>query len=185
MRIAVIGAGNVGGTIGEKWAAAGHHVAYGLRDPSRRPGALSFDQALDGAEVVLLAVPGAAVAGFARDYAGALDGRIVIDATNHFGGPSFNALRELAAALPSARLFRAFNTVAWEVFADPVVGDVQADLFYCGPDDPDGEVVERLIADVGLRPVRVGDTDQADTVDGVLRIVGSLMPRRGRRIALK
>src|SRR6266700_388337 len=61
MRVAVIGAGNVGGTIGEKWAAAGRHVAYGLRDPSRRPGALSFDQALDGAEVVLLAVPGVTV----------------------------------------------------------------------------------------------------------------------------
>ena len=34
MRIAVIGAGNVGKAVGQKWAAAGHDVRYGVRNPA-------------------------------------------------------------------------------------------------------------------------------------------------------
>jgi predicted dinucleotide-binding enzyme len=34
MRIAIIGAGNVGGTLGKMWAAKGHEVAFGVRSPN-------------------------------------------------------------------------------------------------------------------------------------------------------
>jgi len=44
MKIGVIGAGKIGGTIGGKWEAAGHEVTYGLRDPSKRKGARTIDQ---------------------------------------------------------------------------------------------------------------------------------------------
>ncbi len=185
MRIAVIGAGNIGGTIGPKWAEAGHDVVYGLRDPSKRPDALPIASALDGAEAVLLALPAAAVVDFVRAHATALDGRILIDATNNFGGPKFNAFSQLQAAVPQAQLFRAFNTVGWDVFAGPTIGGLQADLFYCGPDGAPGKAVERLISDVGLRPIRIGGTDLADTVDGLLPIWFTLSQRLGRRIAFK
>ena len=33
MKIAIIGHGNVGGTLARKWAAAGHHIAIGARHP--------------------------------------------------------------------------------------------------------------------------------------------------------
>ena len=62
MRIAVIGKGNIGGTLGSKWRAAGHDVVYGTRDGSGQgPGGApvrSIGDALKDAEVVLLAVPG-------------------------------------------------------------------------------------------------------------------------------
>jgi 8-hydroxy-5-deazaflavin:NADPH oxidoreductase len=61
MRIAVIGKGHIGGTLGSKWRAAGHDVVYGARDGSGLgPGGApvrSIGDALEDAGVVLLAVP--------------------------------------------------------------------------------------------------------------------------------
>lgn len=185
MKIAVIGAGHIGGTVGRKWEAAGHDVVYGLRDPSKHKGAKSFNQALDGAETVLLAIPGDAVANFVRQHAQHLDGKVVIDATNNFRGASINAWSEMSAAIPKAQLYRAFNNLGWDIFDKPVVGGEQADLFYAGPEGKGKDEVERLIADAGLRPIWVGGTDQVDTIDGVLKLWYMLSQKRGRRIAFK
>src|SRR5258708_36245559 len=66
MKIAVIGTGKVGGTLGQRWRAAGHDVAYGSRAGSGDgPGGaagMTAGEALGGADVVGLAVPGGAVA---------------------------------------------------------------------------------------------------------------------------
>ena len=185
MRIAVIGAGNIGGTLGDKWARAGQQVVYGLRDPSKRAGSQPIPRALAAAEVVLLALPGAAVVDFVREQAALLDGKTVIDATNNFRAPATNSFPQLTEAIPKACLFRAFNTLGFDIFQAPIVGGEKADLFYCGPDGPAQETVERLIADVGLRPIRVGGADQASTVDGVLRLWYTLSQTHGRRIAFK
>jgi predicted dinucleotide-binding enzyme len=71
MRIAVIGAGNIGATLARKWSAAGHAVVFGVRDPSaEKPRALASElggsvavpsEAAQGADVVVLAIPGAVV----------------------------------------------------------------------------------------------------------------------------
>jgi 8-hydroxy-5-deazaflavin:NADPH oxidoreductase len=185
MKITIIGAGNIGGTLGDTWTKAGHHVVYGLRDPSRRKDAKPIDEALVGAEVVLLALPGSATAEFVREHAKELDAQIVIDATNDFRAAKVNSWAELTPAVPTAQLYRAFNTLGWDVFAKPVVGGVQADLFYCGPDGNGREVVERLITDAGLRPIWVGGVDQVDTVDGLLRVWIVLSRTHGRHVALK
>ena len=72
-----------------------------------------------------------------------------------------SSVHRITAAAPDALVFRAFNSVGWENMADPVLGGVQADLLYCGADDPAATaVVESLIADVGFRPVRVGGLDE-------------------------
>ena len=135
LRIGVIGSGHIGGTIGERWAKAGHEVIYGLRDPSKRGDAKPIGQALDGAEAVLLAIPASATVDFVREHAKALAGKIIIDATNNFRAPKFNAWPELTAAVPTAQLYRAFNSLGWDVLANPIVGGVQADLLYCGAED--------------------------------------------------
>jgi predicted dinucleotide-binding enzyme len=185
MKIAIIGAGNIGGTLGERWVKAGHEVIYGLRDPSRRAGARPIGQALGWAEAVLLALPGAAALDFAREHAEALDGKVIVDATNNIRAAKINAWPELTTALPRAQLYRAFNTLGWDVFANPLVGGTQADLFFCGPDGQGRQTVEQLIADAGLRPVWVGGPEQVETVDGVLRLWLVLSRERGRRIAFK
>jgi predicted dinucleotide-binding enzyme len=185
MKIAVIGAGNIGGTIGERWVNAGHDVVHGLRDPSKHKRAKPIGQAVGGADVVLLAVPASVTVDFVREHAKALDGKIVIDATNNFRGARFNSWPELMPAIPKAQLYRAFNSLGWDVFANPVFGTVQADLFYCGPEGHGREVVEQLIGDAGLRPIWVGGVDQVDTVDGVLRLWAVLSRMRGRHTAFK
>jgi predicted dinucleotide-binding enzyme len=70
--------------------------------------------------------------------------------------------------------------------ADPVFNGVQADLFYCGPGD-DRDMVEQLITDVGLNPMRLGDADQVGLVDSVasLWFALALGQGRGRHLAFK
>lgn len=185
MKVAVIGGGKIGGTIGGKWEAAGHEVVYGLRDPSKKKGAKPMGEALKSADVVLLAIPGNAVEDFVREHVTDLDGKVVIDATNNFGGPAMNCWPQLRSVVPNAHLYRAFNSYGFDVFADPNLGGQQPDLFYAGPEGAHQKTVEQLIADVGVRPIRVGNSDQADVVDGVLRLWFTLAQSRGRRIAFR
>lgn len=199
-RIAVLGAGNIGGTIGKKWVAAGHVVAFGVSNPSGAKAQALRDalgekatigtvaEALAAGDVVLMAVPGGTMDETIRANAAALDGKIILDAANRMGGGgpanSFATFREQA---PQARVYRAFNTLGWENFADPVFNGVQADLFYCGPDGEARQVVEQLIADVGLRPVRLGDEEQVGLVDSLLAVWFTLAQRQGwgRHLAFK
>ena len=199
LRVAVLGAGNIGGTLGRKWVAAGRQVAFGVSDPgSPRAEALrgevgenatiiGVEQALDGAEVVVLAIPGRAVDELIQTQSGRLAGKTIIDATNRMGGGPMNSVAALSAAAPSAHVYRAFNSLGWENFAEPVFGGVQADLFYAGPDDAARETVEQLIGDIGLRPVYVGGTDQVGIVDAVtsLWFALALGQKKGRRLAFK
>jgi len=198
MNIAILGSGNIGGSLGSKWAAAGHHVVFGTRDPENSklaallatiPGAQadSLAGAIASAEVVLFALPSKAVPEAAAAHAKALDGKILIDATNQFGAPVINHLQTLHASAPQARIYRAFNSLGWEVFADPVVAGVEADLFYTGADGPVRKQIEELIQAVGLRPIWVGDNDLAEVVDALGQLWVTLVVQRGwkRRWALK
>ena len=179
MKIGIIGAGNIGGTLGRRWKAAGHEVVYGRRD------AISVKQAVQGADVVLLAIPGNAVVELVREHKADLDGAVIVDATNDFGGPSMNVWPEMSKLVPTAKLYRAFNSYGWDVCADPELGGQQPDMFYAGPEGASQNQVEQLITDAGLRPIWVGGSDQVDTVDGVLRLWFNLSRHRGRRIAFK
>ena len=174
--IAVIGSGNIGGTIGEAWGRAGHEVAFASRSPEP-PRTVGIPDAIAAADVVLLAVPGHAVPGLLAEHGAALDGRVVIDATNDIGGERLHHAEAYAEHAPGARFVRAFNTLGYELFAEPRIGGETADLFWCGPEDAG---IEQLIADVGLRPVRVGGIDAIDVVDGVGRLWLTLVFRQGR-----
>jgi 8-hydroxy-5-deazaflavin:NADPH oxidoreductase len=182
-RIAVVGSGNIGRTIGDSWRRAGHEVVHASRSP-QPPRTVAIADAIAGADVVLLAVPGAAVPGLLAEHGPALDGRVVIDATNDVGAERLNHADAYARFAPGARFVRAFNSLGFEMFADPTVGGEVADLFWCGPQDAG---VEQLIADVGLRPVRVGDIDAIDVVDGATRLWLTLVFRQGhpRRLAFR
>jgi 8-hydroxy-5-deazaflavin:NADPH oxidoreductase len=182
-RIGVIGSGNIGETVGDAWRRAGHDVTFASRSPEP-PRTVAIADAIAGADVVLLAVPGAAVPQLLADHGRALDGRVVIDASNDIGGERLHHADAYGASAPRARFVRAFNTLGFEMFADPSIGGEVADLFWCGPEDAG---VEQLIADIGLRPVRVGDIDAIDVVDGVARLWLTLVFRQGypRRLAFR
>jgi hypothetical protein len=92
----------------------------------------------------------------------------------------------LAEKVPTARLARAFNSLGWENFAAPEIGGVQVDHFFCAQPAARA-MVERLIEEVGLRPIYIGDIDLAPALDGITRIWVALAIRQGygRRIAFK
>jgi len=200
LNIAVLGAGNIGGTLGRKWAQAGHKVTFGVTDPSGpKSQALraelgdevaigSAADALSAGDIVLVAVPGAAVEQTVAQNAALLDGKVIIDAANNMGsGGSPNSLATYQIYVPNARVYRAFNTLGWENFANPLIGGVQADLFYCGPDGDDRKAIEQLISDVGLRPIWVGGPEEIERVDALLGLWFTMAAKRGygRRLAFK
>ncbi len=128
----------------------------------------------------MFAIPGAAMATTVPALADALQGKIVIDATNNVGAAPLHSVDLIADAASSAQVFRAFSTLGWENFADPVIGDVQADLFYAGPGGDSDNVVAALIVDVGLRPVRVGDRAQLELLENLTALWFTLVRQQGR-----
>ena len=187
MRIAVIGKGNIGGSLGTKWRAAGHDVVYGARDGSGEgPGGApvrGIGDALKDADVVVLAVPGQVVADVVTGHGAALAGKTVIDAVNRIGAPEFDSRAIIADAAPQARYVRAFNSLGWENFADPMPG---TNMFFAA--DPDARATaEELIRAVGLEPAFLGDVNATTTVDGLLPLWFALVQQNGgnRRVALR
>ncbi len=191
MDIAVIGTGNIGGTLGRAFARAGHQVRFGSRHPNDDPAVGDTDatvtgvaEALEGAAVVVLAVPGQTVGQFVDEHAGALDGKLVIDATNNIGGQGpANGHDVIAARVPDLRYARAFNTLGFENLGNPRFGEETADMFFSAP-DADAATVTDLVTAVGLRPVYVG-SDSQEIVDGVLRLWFALSRSRGRHLAFR
>jgi predicted dinucleotide-binding enzyme len=199
-KIAVLGAGNIGGTLGRKWIAAGHSVAFSVNDPNgKNAQALRSefgDKATIGSvadvlnnnpDVVVLALPGGTIDTTIEQYANQLDGRIIIDAANRMGASSMNNFATLQQRTPNARIYRAFNTLGWENFANPEFNEGNADLFYCGHDGDTRNAVEQLISDVGLRPVYVGGVEQVGVVDSVTSLWFALAigQHKGRHLAFK
>ena len=187
MRIAVIGKGNIGGSLGSKWRAAGHDVIYGARDGSGEgPGGApvtGIGDALKDADVVVLAVPGKVAADVVSEHSAALAGKTVIDAVNRIGAPEFDSRAIIAQAAPQARYVRAFNSLGWENFANPMPG---TDLFFAA--DPDARATaEELIRAVGVEPAYVGDAGATATVDALLPLWFALVQQNGgnRRVALR
>ena len=198
LHIAILGAGDVGSTLGRKWARAGHTIAFGVKNPASEK-ALGLreelgehlligspTEALAESDIVLLAVPGAVVEEIIAAHAQLLDHKIIIDATNQItkgkseatkqwqGRGVLNSLSTLQTHAPNAQVYRAFNIYGWEAFAEPIYNGIQADLFYCGPEGSALTVVEQLIAEIGLRPMRLGDLDQIEMVDTILQLWATL-----------
>ncbi len=136
MKIGTIGAGDLGGTVGELLANAGHEVMFSSRHPdelvpmAERIGANahagSVAEAIEFGDVILLAVPYGAMPQISDDYADDLAGKIVLDAGNPFpsrdGSMANKALEKGAGVatkefLPDARIVRAFNSINYRTFA--------------------------------------------------------------------
>ena len=200
LKIVVLGAGNIGGTLGRKWVAAGHQVVFGVNNPNgEKANRLRSDlgdravirttgEALGtNPDVVLLAIPGAAMDATIAQYASQLDGKIIIDASNKMAASTPDSFAALQQHAPHSPIYRAFNTLGWENFANPVFDGINADLFFCGTDGAPRAIVEQLISDIGLRPVYLGGVEQVGLVDSLLRLWFTLASAqgKGRNMAFK
>ena len=176
MKIAIIGTGNVGGTLAKKWGKVGHTLLLGMRDPnSTEAQALTKSiglhasahtprEAASQAEVILIALPWNSTREVIETL-GDLSGKILIDCTNplkknleglevglnHSGG---ELVQEWATG---AKVYKAFNTVGFNIMENPVLEGRRALMFFCGNDNTSREVVRRLIEEVGFEALDVGD----------------------------
>jgi predicted dinucleotide-binding enzyme len=197
MKITVLGTGNIGSTLGRKWAAAGHEVIFGVRDVTAEKvqsllaetaaKAASVAEAVAASKVVVFAIPGTAVPAIVAANRDQLDGKIIIDATNKIREAEMNNFDTFVTQTPQASLFRVFNSLGWENFDNPTFNGEPADHFYCGDSGPAQEVVHSLIADIGLRPIYIGGRDQVGVVDNLVRLYFALASGQGygRHVAFK
>jgi len=198
MRIAIIGAGHVGGTLGRRWATARtgqHTVTFGIRagdelepqlgefiDGSGGAArAASVPDAARGAEVVVFAVPWKAAEEAVRS-AGSLSGKIVIDCTNPFA-PGLTGLdapaggsgaEALASWAPGARVVKAFNTTGFNIMANPAFPEGPATMFYCGDDASAKRAVHGLAAELGFDPIDAGPLSRARVLENMALLWVSL-----------
>lgn len=175
MKIAILGAGNVGGALGKGWAAKGHSIYFGVPEPqSEKMGALvksigndaragTVHEAAENAEVVVLATPWSAT----RDAvlaAGKLAGKIVIDCCNPLEpdlsgvaiGHTTSAGEQVAQWATGAGVVKAFNTTGAGNMANTHYGDKEITMCVAGDDAAAKSVVMKLAQDLGFEAVDAG-----------------------------
>ena len=167
MRIGIIGAGRIGGTLGRLWIDAGHDVLVSSRHPEGITDlpAGKPRRAADFGELVLFAVPWANVTEAADQIAAVAAGKIVIDVTNPYGpeGPldlgGEGSSEVVAERLLGTRLVKCFNTIHWTRLRDegrPEGDPRRLAVFVAGDDDAAKATVAGLASDAGFDAVDAG-----------------------------
>lgn len=189
IRIGVIGAGNIGGTIGTLWVKDGHEVMFASRHPETLASMVSElgpkakagtpEEAIKFGDAVFIAVPYKAYPDLAKEIGPALKGKVVLDAGNAtqkrdgalYEEVQANGLGITSAKyFPEARLVRAFSSANYKIFAkeganggrDRAGGRMAIPI---AGDDPGAlKVAEGLVRDAGFDPVVIGSLKEADKV---------------------
>ncbi|QRG66671.1 NAD(P)-binding domain-containing protein [Brevibacillus choshinensis] len=195
MNIAIIGSGHIGGTLGKAWAAKGHPVTFGSRDPQSErmrellesigPNAAtaSVKEAVAISEVVVLAVPGTEIERVLEE-AGDLRRKIVVNATILFDGRS--ADEEVRRLANGARVVRAFHTSTWEALANPRFGVANATLFMSSDNEEAKQTVLLLGAEAGFDMVDTGGAEAMAEIEKALFSFWTVLsPRFGRDYAIR
>ena len=132
-------------------------------------------QAVDGADIVILAVPGM-LAGDITKNLGDLSGKIIIDPTNPLnftaegvshGVPTSNG-EIIQAAAPDAFVVKAFNVLSWEYMIDPEASGGPISIPLAGNSGSAKARVAELVTAMGLEPIDVGPVEHARWVEGML-----------------
>jgi predicted dinucleotide-binding enzyme len=180
LRIAIIGAGNVGGTLGVAWANRGHEVFFGVRDAadpkldellaraSGQARAASVRDAVARADVVALTVPWPATQDALRN-AGDLGGKILLDCTNPLKpdlsgltvGYTASGAEQVAAWAAGARVVKIFNTTGYSNMENAEYPEGRSMMLYCGDDGQAKKVAAQLAAELGFEPYDVGPLTEA------------------------
>jgi predicted dinucleotide-binding enzyme len=177
MRVAVIGVGNIGSALASSLTDAGHEVvvaasnaekaqqaAAGLEcEPAPNP-----QQAVDGADAIVLAIPFTAAEAVAGEIRDEVAGKPIIDVTNsqavvETGKSNAETIQEM---LPEAHVVKAFNTV----FASQLTNARETkslDGFIAGDDAAAKATVATIVRDAGLEPLDVGGLRMARALEGM------------------
>jgi 8-hydroxy-5-deazaflavin:NADPH oxidoreductase len=177
MKIAVIGAGNVGTSLARAAVAAGHTVTLSAGTPEKAAAvagtvgavaATSNGDAVPGADLVVLAVPHSAVAAVAAEIRDVAAGIPVVDATNPLNATysdlvidGTSAAGDLQALLPASPVVKAFNTVFASRYAAPTEDGRALPVLVAGDDADAKATVGELVNSLGFQTLDVGGLRQA------------------------
>jgi predicted dinucleotide-binding enzyme len=196
MRIAIIGAGSVGATLGRAWIKYGEDVIWGLRTPADpKHAALPKErvkvpaEAVKEAEVVVIATPWSAAEAAIRSL-GSLAGKIVIDCTNPLGmGPDglqlvlgFNtsAGEQVASWAPGAIVFKTLNTTGAGNMAKATEYPVKPVMLVAGDDAGSKLRVMELVGKLGFEAVDAGPLKNARLLEPLAMLWIDQAMKRGR-----
>lgn len=182
MKIAILGAGNVGGTLGRKFAEVGQKIYFGVPNPSEHADKKSFAEvgsvaeAAKDAEAILLAVPYEAVADALREC-GDLTDKIVIDATNPLIfaddklsltiGFETSGAEKTAALAKGAKVVKCFNQTGFGNMEQPQYAGGSSVMFVCGDDAEANEKVRHLGESIGFEAVTAGNLEVARLLESL------------------
>ncbi len=197
--VAISGTGNVGSRLAANLAAGDQDFLLAGRDQEAarklasdldsHAEAVSVDEAVERADVLVLAVWLDAFEQLIAQYGPQLAGKVIVDPTNPVGPDGAGGYRKvigeressgqiLAGLLPpGARLVKAFGTLSAPSLAAAARREPErAVLFYAADDDDAGDLVAALIRAAGFDPVRVGGLDQSIRIEmfGDLHEYGAL-----------
>src|ERR1041385_1037272 len=206
MKIAIIGAGNVGGALGANWAQKGHDIVFGVRDPKAektqavvakaggKAKAASPAEAAASADVIVLSTPWPATEAAVRSM-GSLKGKIVLDATNPLTrgpdglaleiGHSISAGEKVQGWAAGASVFKTLNTTGFGNMANPVFKGVKSVMFVAGDDATAKPKVMALVDDLGFEVIDAGPLRNARLLEAhaMLWIDLALVRGQGRDFA--
>jgi len=196
MNISIIGDGNVGGTLGKRFADAGHQVTLGVRNPDGKSGSEGIvyhtvAEAMKINQIVFLCTPWMVTSDLLED-AENLAGKIIVDCTNPIApgfhlakGHTTSGVESLAAVVPSAILVKAFNSTGFENMQDPGYPDGKAMMLTCSDNAEAGQQIAELASDIGFNGVYTGPLYHARFIEpmAMLWIDMAIKQKRGRNFA--
>ena len=190
MKIAILGAGNVGSALAGRLVTAGHDVSLAASRPdsprlleaaaAAGARATAAAAAAAAAELVVLAVPFAAVdAALDEEVRTALAGTVVVDATNPLApdfmsltlGHTSSAGEQVAARLPQSSVVKAFNTIMAATLSTPVLGGVRQLLPVAGDDPAAKRTVIELGEQLGFDAVDAGPLANARYLEPAVELL--------------
>jgi NADPH-dependent F420 reductase len=193
MRIAIIGSGNVGKALAKSGLRAGHHVTLSASNADHAAEAAKATgaqvassnlEAVKDAELVIVAVPYDKLGEVFRGLGSSVDGKIVVDATNHVNtkdpgevlGATSNA-EEIQKRHPNVRVVKAFNYAFASRMAEPSVDGIHLDGFVAGDDQAAKDKVLEFVKSIGFRPIDAGPLVMARALEGMALLIISLQIR--------
>src|ERR1700716_1531008 len=183
MNIGIIGAGNVGKALAKSSLKAGHTVTISASNPDHAAetakatgahAATTNVETVKDAEIVIVAVPYGKLGEVFRGLGSAVDGKIVIDATNHvdlenpaavLSEPS-NA-EEIQKRHPQVRVVKAFNYAFASRMAESTVSGTHLDGFIAGDDQEAKDKALEFVESIGFRPIDAGPLVMARVLEGM------------------
>jgi len=202
MKLAIIGAGNVGGTLATAWAQkAGHEIFFGVRDAKaektqallRKLGgqarAGSAAEAAAFGDMIVLTVPWPAAEAAIRAM-GDVGGKIMLDATNPLAmgadglgleiGHSISAGEKVQGWAKGASVFKTLNTTGFANMAEPVFHGVKSVMFVAGDDAANKPKVMALVAQLGFEVIDAGPLRNARLLEAHAMLWIDLALKRGQ-----